>query len=328
MGFTFLFIFCLFVCILLHELGHSLTAKRYGIVTRDIILSPIGGLARLERIPDNPWKEFFVALNGPVVNLILALILGLIIFVIGLPFPSAPEGKILIIDQSNFLHLLLALNVMVCIFNLIPAFPMDGGRILRALLSIKLGRVSATMYASWIGKIFATGFMLFAAWNGLFLFAIVGMFVYFMAGYEYRQVKINASLQTTKLSDILRAEFTKVFDRYQIADFLQMPKVNEEDNFLVFDEYTGQVTGSIPYLFVEEMKTDPDQLTPIRDLKSKRFGFLKPDNTILDAYNYMSEGGMAIIGIRTSEEEELLGVVDRTAIQNFITALPKHRIIP
>jgi len=124
---------CVFICVLLHELGHAFAAKAYGIATVDITLHPLGGLARLERMPDKPWQELVVALAGPLVNVIIAIALVLALAVTGnLNLESLSEGK-----SMDLLWVLLWINSLMFFFNLIPAFPLDGGRVLRALLATR-----------------------------------------------------------------------------------------------------------------------------------------------------------------------------------------------
>ncbi len=139
------FIIALFGCVLLHEFGHALTAKHYGIGTRDITLLPIGGIARLERLPENPRHELLVTLAGPAVNVVIAGVLFAVLYFL-YPGNKFSQANLL---EGNFLVRLMWVNVFLGAFNLLPAFPMDGGRVLRALLSMRLGRARATRLAAW-----------------------------------------------------------------------------------------------------------------------------------------------------------------------------------
>lgn len=145
-----LIIAALFACIVLHELGHALTAQHFGIRTRNITLSPLGGIAQLERMSRNPWEEFCIAIAGPLVNVVIAMVLG--VFVLG-AFGFLPNA----VDSLawRFVSVLLALNVVMVVFNLIPAFPMDGGRVLRAILASSMGLLPATRVAVVVGTLFA-----------------------------------------------------------------------------------------------------------------------------------------------------------------------------
>jgi Zn-dependent protease len=152
-----------FGCVLLHELGHALMARRYGIPTLDITLYPIGGVARLARLGDKPWEEFWIALAGPAVNVAIAAGLGMLFLLAGEPF--APSLRSL--HGGDLLRSLQVTNIILVVFNLVPAFPMDGGRVLRALLSTSLGRLRATEIAASLGSIFALVFVYLALFRGL-----------------------------------------------------------------------------------------------------------------------------------------------------------------
>ena len=189
------YIFCVFLCVVLHEYGHALMARRFGIGTQDILITPIGGLARLYGLPQEPKGELYIAFAGPLVNLAIA-----ISFFLGLYFSGVFLNPLYIdivgVDLINtmtsvigFLHLILFLNIVLFTFNMIPAFPMDGGRILRALLSFKLDRVKATFYASIVGRVMAIAFVAFASYNRLPGLFFIGIFIFLMAGREYRMVE-------------------------------------------------------------------------------------------------------------------------------------------
>ena len=161
-----LFVVVLFGCVLLHELGHALTAKRFGVSTKDITLLPIGGMARLERIPENPREELWIAIAGPLVNVGIAS--GLYLFLglaIGFPFVLTLE-----VLTASFLGKLLLVNCVLVIFNMLPAFPMDGGRVLRAALAMRYNYVDATATAATVGQMMAIAFGVLGLMSNGFLF--------------------------------------------------------------------------------------------------------------------------------------------------------------
>lgn len=184
-----LYVISLFFCVILHEYGHALSARKYGVKTRDIILSPIGGLARLDYIPAVPKQELIIAIAGPLVNIVLAILILAVILIAG-PFdlPSAIDLQALM-NPIGFLQVLFILNIVLFGFNLIPAFPMDGGRILRALLSFKLPRLKGTFIASLIGRFIAVIFVVFGALNEYYALLFIGIFVYVSANREYLYLK-------------------------------------------------------------------------------------------------------------------------------------------
>src|SRR5688572_15151138 len=203
-GLGVVFILALFACVLLHEFGHALAARRYGIATRDITLLPIGGLARLERIPRNPTQELVVALAGPAVNVVIALLIfaGLL---------AANGGSLtsrFLTLEGNFFSQLMAVNVYLVVFNLIPAFPMDGGRVLRALLARRLNYARATTLAARIGQVIAVLFGvlgLFVLGNPLLL--LVAFFVFLGARSEANSVQVTDTLSGMQVQDAMMTNF-------------------------------------------------------------------------------------------------------------------------
>ena len=163
-----LFILALFACVLLHEFGHAFAARGFGIQTPDITLLPIGGVARLSRIPEKPWQELVVAIAGPLVNVVIAAAL---IFVIH-GSAALEQLEYLESPRIELLAKLVSVNVMLVLFNLIPAFPMDGGRVLRALLAMAMPYARATQIAAWIGQGLAVVFGIFGIFGNPFLIFI------------------------------------------------------------------------------------------------------------------------------------------------------------
>lgn len=184
------FVLALFACVVFHELGHALTARKFKIGTRQITLLPIGGVASLEAMPEDPKEEFLVAIAGPAVNVVIALALYLVV-----PMeeflkqdPEMLEETMSAINAGNFLFYLFSANVMLVVFNLIPAFPMDGGRVFRALLSMKFDRVTATQMAARLGQGVAFLFFLIGLlYNPILI--LIAIFVYFGAQGENMMVQ-------------------------------------------------------------------------------------------------------------------------------------------
>jgi len=198
------FILALFGCVVLHELGHALAARRYGVTTRDITLLPIGGVARLERIPRNPTQELVIALAGPAVNVVIAavLFLGLLAF-----HRSVFTGDLLQL-HGNFFAQLMAVNIFLVIFNMIPALPMDGGRVLRALLARRLNYARATRVAARIGQVIAVLLgLLGVTVLGNPMMILVALFVFFGARTEAGVVQVTDSLSGMQVQDAMMTNF-------------------------------------------------------------------------------------------------------------------------
>src|SRR5262249_31916767 len=199
-GLTFLVL--LFLCVLAHEFGHIFVARAFGVQTPDVTLLPIGGVARLERIPEEPGQEFLIAIAGPAVNVVIALVL--MMFASATPhvqhFAAIENSHTALIDR------LAAVNLFLAVFNMIPAFPMDGGRVLRSLLAIRLGFVRATEVAATIGQwvAFALGFV------GLFTNAIlifIAIFVYLAASSEAQLVAVRSMSRGVPVTSAMMTQF-------------------------------------------------------------------------------------------------------------------------
>lgn len=198
-----LFVLALFACVVMHEFGHSLAAQRYGIQTKDIVLYPIGGVARLEKLPEDPKQELWVAFAGPLVNIALFIILSTILSFTGYNFESFEELKI---QPNTFLLYIASANLILALFNLLPAFPMDGGRVLRAFLSIKLPRAKATRIAGGIGQFLAIFFVFFGLFNNPIL-VLIGIFIFLGAGAEVAHTQQESFLKGYQVKDALMGHF-------------------------------------------------------------------------------------------------------------------------
>jgi stage IV sporulation protein FB len=226
-----IFIIAIFACVVAHEFGHALMARRYGIHTPDITLLPIGGVARLERMPDRPGQEIMVALAGPAVNLVIALVLVLILGA------QVDVQSLENLDNptQNFLARLASVNLFLAIFNLVPAFPMDGGRVLRATLAIRMDRSRATRIAATIGQglAFAFGFLGLMTANPILVF--IAIFIYLAAGAEAQSTGIREAARSMGVRQAMITRFESLDPQSTVGDAAETLIKTTQHEFPVVD---------------------------------------------------------------------------------------------
>jgi Zn-dependent protease/predicted transcriptional regulator len=236
------FILALFGIVVLHELGHALAARRYGIRTRDITLLPIGGVARLERIPEDPKQELVVAIAGPLVNVVLAVVIYLVMAV-DIRFAELSHATRV---GGNFLAQMFLVNVMLVFFNMLPAFPMDGGRVLRALLAMRMDYVRATQIAAAVGQAMAIAFAAWGLFASVFGFQsnpfllFIALFVWLGATQEASMVQLRSALGGIPVMRAMITDFRTLGPNdklaravdYVLAGFQQDFPVVENDNLV------------------------------------------------------------------------------------------------
>lgn len=197
-GILLVLLCCVFGCVLLHEFGHALAARLFQVQTRDIILTPIGGLARLINVPRKPFHELVITLAGPLVNLVISMITAAFLYVQGSSFQLSPT-----IAMGDLPVFIFYINLFLFAFNLVPAFPMDGGRILRACLAALLPFSTATLIAGSIGQVLAIAFAVYGLLAGHLAMCAVGLFVFFAARVE---VQMHASQDRSEPSGVESVE--------------------------------------------------------------------------------------------------------------------------
>lgn len=307
-----LFFIAVFLCILLHEFGHALMARRFQVETKDIVLLPFGGMARLSHLPEKPVQEFLVALAGPMVNLFIAACLFPFFWLITKPqlvaYPlSSPEN----IDDDFFLFLplLLFLNVLLAVFNLIPAFPMDGGRMLRAVLTIKIGRLKATRVAMFLGVVIAVGLALYGAVSGRWLYCLLGIFIVSTAFREYRWVKTESALAGAHVGDVVQRTGKKTGLEDQLKEVKVLAEQSGETGFLVVDG-EGELIGTLD--MSEWMEKEIQEDLYVKDCYRKGISIISIKATLKSANEMMQKEKCTVLVV---EEDGLLcGVLEDSQI--------------
>lgn len=328
-GWDFLIVLALFVCVVLHEFGHALTARRYGVHTHDIILSPIGGVARLDRLPDKPWQEFMVAIAGPLVNIAIVLLL-VAIFLLGpesgyqqflsffydLLYPDSNVFSGEVSPVYAFFFVLIILNLVLAIFNMLPAFPMDGGRVLRALLSIRLGRLRATRIATYVGQGFALLLLAYAVWSLSPITGLIAVFIFMMAASEYRSARMESLMDNHTISEVVRRQFTRLYTNDSLPKALSHYQQGVEDSFLVFDEWQNLV-GVLPEnALAEAVKGEASYLQSVGELVSRRYEAMLASDPLKVIFAKIHGQGYPLLPVY--EQGVLIGVVDNQALADFM----------
>lgn len=296
-----------FICVVFHEFGHALMAKRFGVRTRDIILLPICGIARLEKLPDRPGEELLVALAGPVVNLIIAGIVAISLFFL----PSS--YNLILTDLSNarvtlasIPFLVVAFNMAMVVCNLFPIFPMDGGRILRSILATRLQKNTATKLASYIGQFFALVIVILGLYYQDYVLTFTGAMVFVLAARERRIAQHNQLLYTTPVSDIMLEDFTLLHPEDTIPFAQNRVNNTSESCFVVVDsgeKILGYVTkGAI---------NNADKDDHVKSLLSFIPVHLKATTTIAEATKHFDTFKVPILPV--IEENKIIGTLEINA---------------
>jgi Zn-dependent protease/CBS domain-containing protein len=258
------FILALFLCIVLHEFGHALMARRFGIATRDITLLPIGGVARLERMPRKPVEELWVALAGPAVNVVIAALLYAVLSISGAWRPL----KELTTTEGPFLERLLLVNVFLVGFNLLPAFPMDGGRVLRALLATRMEYTRATQRAAAIGQGMAFLFGFLGLMGNPFL-VFVGLFVWIGAAQEAGLAQISSALAGIPVRRAMITDFRTLAPGDTVGEAVNRLLASTQTDFPVVED--GHVVGLVTQGDIPRALTRGGPQTAVAEIMQRDF---------------------------------------------------------
>ncbi len=307
------FVLAVFACVLAHEYGHALTARRYKVRTRDITLLPIGGLASLERLPEKPSEELVVAIAGPLVNVAIAIVLAIYLALTSQMGNFTPDFNT--IDPRYFAENLLLVNVVLVLFNLIPAFPMDGGRVLRALLAMRWTRAKATRFAAGIGRTLAVGFVIIGFWGTNYWLVFIGLFVYLGAGAESRQVSTRTALSGFRVRDVLMTQYTPLYIHEPIQRAVDIMLSSQEKEFLVFD-LDGLVVGVLTREGVVRALASKEPNQRIKDAALADPLELSLQMSLQEAYMLMMSKHATVCPVY--DGEHLAGMLNQENIQEFM----------
>jgi Zn-dependent protease/predicted transcriptional regulator len=318
-GASIAFVFVLFGIVVLHELGHALTARRFGIRTRDITLLPIGGVARLDKMPEDPKQELLVALAGPAVNVALAVLLFAIIGA------GSQLSRIFQVGlfEGDFLPSLMWVNIALVVFNLIPAFPMDGGRVLRALLALRMSYVRATNVAAGIGQTLALVFA-FVGLSSVFFghlgpisnpfLLFIALFVWMGARAEAAMVQMKSVLGGVPVSQLMITDFRTLSPQDPLSRAAQYLVAGSQHDFPVTenDRILGLLTrGALVHGLVQCGQTDP-----VGDVMLREFTVLDPAEPAEKAlFRLRASDGQTLI---VAKDGRLEGILTADKIREFL----------
>ena len=309
----------LFVCVLLHELGHSYIAKKHGTNIQSITLFLFGGVSSLEEIPRDPKTELKMALAGPGVSFLIALIL----IIIGLFFKPSGESFVdffflrpLNEPYLRLIWMISIINIMLGIFNLLPAFPMDGGRVLRAWLAQRMSYIKATREAAGLGKMFAIFMGIFGLFYN-FWFMLIAFFIYIGASEEEKSTEINLILEGVKIKDIMSKEVQTVNSEMSIEELVEYIFRFKHMGYPVVDD--GKLKGIVTFTDIQKVPMEERKVVKVSQVMTKNIISLKEDDDAVNALKLMSLNNIGRIIVKKGEK--ISGIVSRTDLMRVVQLL-------
>jgi Zn-dependent protease len=322
-----LFVCAVFGCVLLHEFGHALTARRYGIRTRDITLLPIGGVARLERMPDRPLQELWVALAGPAVNVVIVVVLALLMAITG----SSLGPGTFDLSHGSFAGRLLVVNTVLVLFNMIPAFPMDGGRVLRALLALRMDYARATQIAAYLGQGIAMVFALLGLislgtgyGNPLLLF--IALFVWIGASQEAGMAQFRSSVAGATVRDAMLTSYFTLSPEDPLSRAVDLVLAGSQQDFPVVEG--RRIVGVLTRQRLLSALAEHGRFTPVAAAMEREFPVVHATQSLDEVLT--RQGGRQLVMAPVLDRGELIGlltwdnVTDFVLIQSALNAPPRR----
>jgi Zn-dependent protease/CBS domain-containing protein len=314
---TFGLTLTVFGCIVLHELSHAMVARKFGIATKHITLLPIGGIAQFESAPQKPKHELLIALAGPALNIIIAALL--------FPFVNVHEliqlESLMTINTTNFLFSLIVINVWLAIFNLIPAFPMDGGRVLRALLSFRIDHAKATKIAAAIGQAFGLVFF-FAGflYNPMLIF--IGLLVFLGGQYEYALIDTMRLLQSFTVRDVLMREVPTMINSSTLKNAGDQLLNTQSKNFVVVAD--GKPVGTINRDEIIQAVHEKGEKERLDKVMITNLTYANESTSLDEAWKMMRDRKVSMLLVGSNGH--LQGIVDEENLAEFIQLKSGHKL--
>lgn len=304
------FVLTIFLCVTLHELGHALTAQRFKIKTKEISILPIGGVAQLESIPEKPKEELLVALAGPAVNVLIAALLYPFVTLKGNVDDLSALSHI---GPENFLLQLMSVNLWLALFNLIPAFPMDGGRVLRALLAFKLSHAKATAIAASVGQILAMVFVFLGFFYNPFLI-FIGFFVFLGAQSEVVYAQSKLMLKGFTVMDVLMMDIPIIDANASVKEAAAKLLQSQNKNFVVHQQ--GKAVGTLSRDQIIKALGEKGEDVRVDRVKDENMIILSPDMPLEEAWLKLQQEKKPLMLVMSGGN--LTGVVDQENVAEFI----------
>lgn len=305
-------ILLLFVCVTLHEYGHALAARRFGIGTRSILLLPIGGVANLERIPEKPGQEIVIVVAGPLVNVALAILLLPVALVVGngagvFNF-NAMGASIQNPGFFNLLVFLISTNILLALFNLLPAFPLDGGRLLRALLAYTMPYVRATQTAVAVGRLLAVMMAIFGIFSGAIGLLLIAFFVYVGGSAELEAVSSRAVLRQFRAREALTHNAVTLYTSERLERVMELIMNSYQTDYPVRD-LAGKFVGVLtrPRLINALRESGPETRVVDAMMPASAIPHCSPDADLASVWEQMSQTGSRVVAI--VDHGDVLGII-------------------
>jgi len=317
----------IFLCVVLHELAHSLVATFYGVHVREIELSPIGGVAKMDSMPEKPYQEFVMALAGPLVNLVIAVPLGWLVLLLVRNGLIKSFGHLVYLmskpSWQGFILNLFASNVVLALFNLLPAFPMDGGRVLRSALAWKLGQRQATVLAARVGQGLAVILGLVGLFTANLALIFIALFVFTGARQEERLTEFQAVLGDLPVSQALITTCPTLSPDDTLNTVFELAMHERPASFPVVE--AEHLVGLLTFIDITSALEAYGQGVRVRDIMRREFPAVSPTDTLVRARQLMATSGLRALPV--TEDGRFLGMVTAQQISEihaFLSARQRH----